>query len=210
MTDTATLPLDRTVPILEGAKRAFAEKGFDGASMQDLARAAGMSAGNFYRYFASKNAIVEAIIAHDLAEVEADFQHIIRSDDPLQYLMQALTSRIDGARCAADGPLWAEILAAAARRPEIAGVLCTMETAVISNLLAIFGRVSGLTGAAAAARFSGHAAFIVFLLKGAMQYPANETCQVPQKLRSDLREQILSTMQQTLNDVASAATQSTD
>ncbi len=34
--------------ILAQARAAFVEKGFDGASMQDLARAAGMSAGNFY------------------------------------------------------------------------------------------------------------------------------------------------------------------
>ena len=41
----------RTLDILALVRVAFAEKGFDGASMQDLARAAGMSVGNFYRYF---------------------------------------------------------------------------------------------------------------------------------------------------------------
>ena len=41
----------RSVEILALVRQAFVEKGFDGASMQDLARSAGMSVGNFYRYF---------------------------------------------------------------------------------------------------------------------------------------------------------------
>ena len=56
----APLADQRSVEILEGVRRAFSEKGFDGASMQDLARACGMSVGNFYRYFPSKAAIVAA------------------------------------------------------------------------------------------------------------------------------------------------------
>ena len=35
---------ERSLEILASIRRAFAEKGFDGASMQDLARAAGMRA----------------------------------------------------------------------------------------------------------------------------------------------------------------------
>ena len=67
---------------------AFAEKGFDGASMQDLARAAGMSVGNFYRYFASKAAIVQALIALDLEEMARDFLPIFASDDPIATMRQ--------------------------------------------------------------------------------------------------------------------------
>ena len=52
----------RSAEILASVRSAFAAKGFDGASMQDLARAAGMSVGNFYRYFPSKAAIVEDLV----------------------------------------------------------------------------------------------------------------------------------------------------
>ena len=41
---------------------------------ETVLQAAGMSAGNFYRYFPSKAAIVEALVARDLAEVEEAFQ----------------------------------------------------------------------------------------------------------------------------------------
>ena len=69
--------------ILVRVRSAFIEKGFDGASMQDLARAAGMSVGNFYRYFPSKSAIVEQLIAYDLDEMQAEFAQVIKSDHPI-------------------------------------------------------------------------------------------------------------------------------
>ena len=82
---------------------AFAEKGFDGASMQDLARAAGMSVGNFYRYFPSKDAIVEAMVSYDMAEMERDFAAILSSDDPLAGIRAKITERLNNG-CAEDGP----------------------------------------------------------------------------------------------------------
>ena len=88
--ETGVPPTDaKAQAILAQARAAFVEKGFNGASMQDLARAAGMSAGNFYRYFPSKAAIVEALIARDLAEVEAHFQAVVASPDPLLALTAA-------------------------------------------------------------------------------------------------------------------------
>ena len=53
----------RSSAILQSVRSAFAEKGFDGASMQDLARAAGMSAANFYRYFPSKAELYVEVLA---------------------------------------------------------------------------------------------------------------------------------------------------
>src|SRR5690349_16872873 len=40
--------------ILEGARRVFIEMGFDAASMNDITRAAGVSKGTIYVYFANK------------------------------------------------------------------------------------------------------------------------------------------------------------
>jgi len=198
---------DRILPILEGAKRAFAEKGFDGASMQDLAQAAEMSAGNFYRYFPSKNAIIEAIIAQDLAAIKADFQKIMESDQPLADLTAAFQMRIDDLPCAKDGPLWAEIDAAAARRPEIAEKVRAMESAVHGYLLSVFVRLSGLPLDEVRARFSGQAAFLILLFKAATQRPAQKDCQMMLELGNDLRQIILATIARTLDEVAQASTQ---
>jgi AcrR family transcriptional regulator len=51
--------------LLQAALEVFAAKGFDDAQTPDIARAAGVSVGTFYRYFADKHqAFIEAITAH--------------------------------------------------------------------------------------------------------------------------------------------------
>src|ERR1700738_5693422 len=47
---------DRYDAILDAAKRAFAEKGYEGASIADIARIAQISDGLAYRYFPKKKA----------------------------------------------------------------------------------------------------------------------------------------------------------
>jgi TetR/AcrR family transcriptional repressor of uid operon len=51
--------------ILEAAKSCFVRSGFQGASMQQICAQCGMSPGALYRYFPSKESIVEAICAAD-------------------------------------------------------------------------------------------------------------------------------------------------
>ena len=155
----------RALEILEGVRRAFAEKGFDGASMLDLARACGMSVGNFYRYFPSKAAIVAALITRDLAEVEAQFGAIIQSDDPMATLRMALHQRIEQDQCAGDGQLWAEITAAAIRKPEIGAAALQMEETITALLASIFARVTRRPLDEARQRYQGQAQVLVMLVK---------------------------------------------
>ncbi|CAN5281065.1 TetR/AcrR family transcriptional regulator [soil metagenome] len=54
--------------ILDGARRLFMDLGFDGASMGEIARAAGVSKGTLYVYFADKCALFEAIVAQEVLE----------------------------------------------------------------------------------------------------------------------------------------------
>src|ERR1700685_4585349 len=48
--------------VMEGARTIFLSEGFDGASMNDIARAAGVSKGTLYVYFDSKEQLFEALI----------------------------------------------------------------------------------------------------------------------------------------------------
>ena len=60
--------------ILDGARRVFLDLGFDGASMGEIARAAGVSKGTLYVYFADKNRLFEAIVEQEvLAQGEIAF-----------------------------------------------------------------------------------------------------------------------------------------
>jgi len=51
--------------ILTGARKVFRAKGFDGASMEVIAREAGVSKGTLYVYFPSKEALFEALILEE-------------------------------------------------------------------------------------------------------------------------------------------------
>jgi AcrR family transcriptional regulator len=54
--------------IMEGAREILhVDAGFDGASMNDIARAAGVSKGTLYAYFDSKVRLFEALIREDRA-----------------------------------------------------------------------------------------------------------------------------------------------
>jgi len=54
--------------IMDGARTAFLSAGFDGASMNDIARASGVSKGTLYAYFTSKDELFEAIIRAEKAQ----------------------------------------------------------------------------------------------------------------------------------------------
>lgn len=54
--------------IMDGARRMFMEMGFDGASMSEIARAAGVSKGTLYVYFADKHSLFEAIVEQECLE----------------------------------------------------------------------------------------------------------------------------------------------
>ena len=78
MTDQATL--ERVLPatgedesakrrqIIDGARGVFLSRGFDAASMNDIARAAGVSKGTLYVYFADKSRLFEAIVEEEKLE----------------------------------------------------------------------------------------------------------------------------------------------
>jgi AcrR family transcriptional regulator len=57
--------------ILDGARKVFMNLGFDGASMGEIARAAGVSKGTLYVYFADKNRLFEAIVEQECSEQRA-------------------------------------------------------------------------------------------------------------------------------------------
>src|SRR6201986_1501361 len=54
--------------ILAGASKVFMDFGFDGASMGEIGRAAGVSKGTLYVYFADKSRLFEAIVEEETTE----------------------------------------------------------------------------------------------------------------------------------------------
>jgi AcrR family transcriptional regulator len=112
---------DRQSHILAAAEVCFARTGFHRTTMNDIAREAGMSAGNLYRYFASKDEVVAQLCAKDRADIAAGFEAMLHAPDPFAAF-EAL-----GRHHLVEEPrqraiLVAEIWAESARNPRIAEI----------------------------------------------------------------------------------------
>jgi AcrR family transcriptional regulator len=76
--------------ILDGAHAVFLSRGFDGASMGEIAREAGVSKGTLYVYFDSKEKLFEAI-AHEACGVQAETVFCL---DPADRDVEAVLTRL--------------------------------------------------------------------------------------------------------------------
>lgn len=66
---------DRYDTILDAAKRAFAEKGFEGASIADIARIADISDGLVYRYFRNKRDLLYGVLKKFYERILVDLEN---------------------------------------------------------------------------------------------------------------------------------------
>lgn len=71
--------------ILEAAKRVLTEKGA-GASLDDIAQAAGVGNGTLYRHFPTRAALVEAVCREDARELVDLATHLAATHPPLEAL----------------------------------------------------------------------------------------------------------------------------
>jgi TetR/AcrR family transcriptional regulator, repressor for uid operon len=109
---------DRRAEILDAAQSCFARMGFHQASMQQICAAAGMSPGNLYRYFPSKEAIIAGIAERDRAEVARNLSQL----DPganFFAVLEGLARHYFAERTDDQVGMCIEITAESRRNPEI-------------------------------------------------------------------------------------------
>jgi TetR/AcrR family transcriptional regulator, repressor for uid operon len=112
---------DRRAEILDAAQRCFVRAGFHGASMHDICAEAGMSPGNLYRYFPSKEALMAGIAERDRAEVAQQFASADLSHGVFTVL-EGMAHHHFTRRPMEQVLLCTEVMAEARRNPEIAGI----------------------------------------------------------------------------------------
>jgi AcrR family transcriptional regulator len=83
-------PDDTRERIVEAAEALFRRLGYAKTAVADIAAALNMSPANVYRFFPSKNAIVEAICQRCLAEVEEQAWAIARAKAPAAERLERL------------------------------------------------------------------------------------------------------------------------
>lgn len=155
----------RSAEILERIAATFARKGFDGASMQDLASAADMSVGNFYRYFPSKLALVEALVERCMRDVQRDLQKVRHEPDFLVAFRSLIEMNRD-ALVPEEAAIWVHVDAAAIRHPEIRALREAMECGIRAEVLALLRREIDAADPATVVRLEEVADFLVVLVSG--------------------------------------------
>jgi AcrR family transcriptional regulator len=112
---------DRRTEILDAAQRCFVRSGFHQASMQEICAEAGMSPGNLYRYFPSKEALIAGIAERDRAEVGQQFASADLSHG-FFAILEGMAHHHFSMRPDEQVLLCTEVMAEARRNPEIARI----------------------------------------------------------------------------------------
>lgn len=127
---------ERQGVILDAFERCIVRAGFHRTTMQDVAKEAGMSAGNLYRYFASKDQLVSGMCERDRDRYGADFVRVSEAENVMEELVALGRHHFveePRSRCVQFMEIWAE----ATRNPAVAEVCATMEREVHGRLVAI-------------------------------------------------------------------------
>ncbi|TYQ21938.1 UNVERIFIED_ORG: TetR family transcriptional regulator [Zoogloea ramigera] len=106
--------------VLEAAAVCFARSGFHGASMSEISKQAGMSAGHIYNYFDGKNAIILAFVEAHSEYVSAMLSNLDSLEDPLQAMIDDAERHVTEALDPQPWHVSIEMYAEASRNPVIA------------------------------------------------------------------------------------------
>jgi len=79
--------------IMDGARRVFLEHGFDGASVNDIVRATGVSKGTVYAYFPSKEKLFETLIFEDRRGQAERLFEILDDRRPVEEMLREIGLR---------------------------------------------------------------------------------------------------------------------
>jgi TetR/AcrR family transcriptional repressor of uid operon len=126
----------RRTRILDAAEACFVRNGFHRTTMQDVATEAGMSAGNLYRYFPSKDAIVQGLTERDRRQLAEDFAAFDGASD-----FMATFARLGRKHFEEDSRdravLCLQIWAEATRNPDFGRIAAEFEADVTGRLTAL-------------------------------------------------------------------------
>lgn len=157
---------ERRDHIIAAAERAFVRHGFHAATMQQVAEEAGMSAGNLYRYFASKEALVEGLCECGQRDRSAAFAALLGSHNLLAALGVTLREHLLN-KPRERAMIFLEINSEAAHNPRIAAMSLAIDASVMEGLTCLV-ETAKARGEAAASLDAAFAARVIFTLIGGL------------------------------------------
>lgn len=122
--------LARRQQVLDAAAECFRRRGFHGASMAEIAKTAGMSAGHIYNLFENKDDVIAAIVERDRDEIVRRIEETLHGDDVASAMLAAVEESFHEPQREAEAALNLEVLAEASRNAKLAQVVVESETTI--------------------------------------------------------------------------------
>lgn len=126
--------------IVEAAVACFARRGFHSTTTAEICAAAGMSPGNLFHYFDSKDAIIQAIAEEDQRETAAVFAELDGAEDILAALLAMAEMALIQSTDQVYARISIEIAAEATRNPKITALFVVNEAQTKAALVALLKR----------------------------------------------------------------------
>ena len=179
----------RRQQILDAAEQCFRERGFHNASMAEIARTFGMSAGHIYNYFDSKEAIIAAIVERDLAGFFRRAEELRAAGDLVEAIVERIEAGVADKLDRRKSALQLEVLAEAGRSPPIAEMVQSVDARVRAVLRKLLH--DGLPAGRETRDLDGRIDVLMALFDGLMvrtlRHPGISRQQVTRVLRSAIR-----------------------
>jgi AcrR family transcriptional regulator len=130
---------ERKLSILEAAAHLMVKQGLPEVTMPEVAKASGLSVGGLYRHFASKEALIHALITADGEAMAQRLGEILNKKTNLEarltrWSMEQLKREVDADTL----KLRLEIMAMAARSDSVAAALGSYEEMLLRQLQQLF------------------------------------------------------------------------
>lgn len=126
--------------ILDAAEECFRRRGFHNASMAEIAKSFGMSAGHIYNYFDSKEAIIAAIVERDLEDFMRRAADLQAAGDVQAAMLARIESGVENQLQATRAGRQLEVLAEAGRNAEVLAMVQEADAKVRDVMRDLFRR----------------------------------------------------------------------
>ena len=130
--------------ILEAAEACFRARGFHAATMAEIATAAGLSVGQIYRFFESKEALIEAICDLQMDELRDSVAAVEARDGAAEAIRLMLIKGFEKLRRPGTAALLLEVTAEAARNPKVAAVVQAHDRRIREAISDLISKAQGL------------------------------------------------------------------
>lgn len=128
--------------ILDAAEECFRLYGFHNASMAEIARTFGMSAGHIYNYFDSKEAIIAGIVERDVEEFMRRAEELRGVADVQKAILERVDAGVEDKLNISKSARQFEVLAEAGRNPKVLATLRSADARVRDTLSDLLRRGS--------------------------------------------------------------------